>query len=308
MFRLFPIFCAALVVCLVATGSVCAQEPPANWPSSAPEERGVGFYFAMYKLFLLVIPVMLWAQTTGWIAKDLDEFSSAIKQSPLVWQPVVIFTFLGVFLVLGITIPIFAIGYFLVVVAWAAPLFTYLFLRDAKVGEDRRILTPAGMQRLAVSIVKGGKQKEKAPQMPWELGPPVDLTAVGPNSATNQAAQIEARQSPVYISVKMLIADALQARAEKIRLEYTADAVGVRYMIDGVWIPANPKVHEKSLSIQRSAMRCSWFSNASPRSIRKIVVRSKRENSKRGWSRTNTTPFSSVREHRPAKWRCLRSF
>jgi type II secretory ATPase GspE/PulE/Tfp pilus assembly ATPase PilB-like protein len=43
----------------------------------------------------------------------------------------------------------------------------------------------------------------------------------------------------------MMLAEAIDQRADKIMLDYTADAVAVRYQIDGVWHNANPKVHEK---------------------------------------------------------------
>jgi len=45
--------------------------------------------------------------------------------------------------------------------------------------------------------------------------------------------------------VKYLLADAITQRAERVMLEYTQDAVAVRYQIDGVWHNVTPKVHEK---------------------------------------------------------------
>jgi hypothetical protein len=42
-----------------------------------------------------------------------------------------------------------------------------------------------------------------------------------------------------------LLADAIAQRADKVMLDYTADAVAVKYEIDGLWHNANPKVHEK---------------------------------------------------------------
>jgi type II secretory ATPase GspE/PulE/Tfp pilus assembly ATPase PilB-like protein len=60
----------------------------------------------------------------------------------------------------------------------------------------------------------------------------------------NQSASIDARQSPAYVPVKFLLADALTQRADKIMLDFTADAVGIRYQIDGIWHNAMPKVRD----------------------------------------------------------------
>jgi type II secretory ATPase GspE/PulE/Tfp pilus assembly ATPase PilB-like protein len=72
----------------------------------------------------------------------------------------------------------------------------------------------------------------------------VELSPVGPLQMENQAALIEARQSPAYVAVKFLLADGLTQRSDKIMLDYTADAVGIRYQIDGIWHNAMPKVRE----------------------------------------------------------------
>ncbi|MGH8632161.1 MAG: ATPase, T2SS/T4P/T4SS family, partial [Burkholderiales bacterium] len=58
----------------------------------------------------------------------------------------------------------------------------------------------------------------------------------------NQALLIEARQSPAFVSTKIILADALDNRAEKIMLDYTADAVAIRYYVDGIWHNAAPVV------------------------------------------------------------------
>src|SRR5947199_781582 len=61
----------------------------------------------------------------------------------------------------------------------------------------------------------------------------------------NQQALIAARQSSAFIAVKFLLADAIEQRAERIMLDYTQDAVAVRYQVDGVWLNATPKVDPK---------------------------------------------------------------
>jgi type II secretory ATPase GspE/PulE/Tfp pilus assembly ATPase PilB-like protein len=77
-----------------------------------------------------------------------------------------------------------------------------------------------------------------------EQGPPVHLTACGGTETENQAHLIMARQSPGYVLVKELIADAVLRRATRIMLDYSKESVEVRYDVDGVWHPVEPRDRE----------------------------------------------------------------
>jgi len=67
--------------------------------------------------------------------------------------------------------------------------------------------------------------------------PPITLEARGADSdRDNQVNEIKARNSPAFPFVLRLLADALDRRAEIVLLDYTAQAVAVRYQIDGLWL------------------------------------------------------------------------
>lgn len=74
------------------------------------------------------------------------------------------------------------------------------------------------------------------PQLPpHQLGPPVEFKASGEDATQTQANLIMARNNPAFPFVKEMFADAMVKRAEQIMLDYTAQAVGVRYEVDGLW-------------------------------------------------------------------------
>lgn len=77
---------------------------------------------------------------------------------------------------------------------------------------------------------------------PWGMGPPVEMSAVVPLQNLAQSLQIEARQLPGFGLARIFLADAMENRAEKIMLDYTAAGVALRYMVDGVWHNASPMV------------------------------------------------------------------
>lgn len=238
-----------LATAILAVGAEVASAQSA-WPQYTTDTshtivRGPGFYFAIWKLILLLIPFWLWVKTADWIARDLAELGDSMGLPADIWNSVSVFTFPLVFVTLTLGIPIFIVGYLLAIIAYAAPLVAYVVVRNGKVPNEQRVFTPEHIVRSLKNIGKKGAEKDLSPKQPWELGPAVELVPVSPLQTANQAALIEARQNTAFVPVKFLFADAVENRADKILLEYTADAVAVRYMIDGVWHNATPKVHDK---------------------------------------------------------------
>jgi type II secretory ATPase GspE/PulE/Tfp pilus assembly ATPase PilB-like protein len=232
---------AAALLVLAGGGELAAQDA---WPAyTTPFQRGPGFYLALWKIFGLLFIVWLWVKSADWVSRDSLELGEAIGLPARIWNPVIVFSFLLAFL-LAVTIPFFAAGGLLALLAFAGPFITYVALRNSKVTDEQKVFTPAHLKNWFANLGKR-QRRSRGAQHAWQMGPQVELAAVGPLQMENQQALIEARQSPAYVSVKYLLADALAQRADKIMLDFTPDAVGVRYLIDGVWHNAAPKVHEK---------------------------------------------------------------
>ena len=117
-------------------------------------------------------------------------------------------------------------------------------MRNGRVTEEQRVLTPTHIKRWFASLASGRKKKKVDTLTAHEQGPPVQLSACGGSETENQAHLIMARQSPGYVFVKELVADSLTRRADRVMLDYTKEAVGVRYEIDGVWHNVEPRDRE----------------------------------------------------------------
>ena len=249
MFRnLIRLFLAAALVL------VCASVLPAQWRDAPPSDvsgddilRGPGFYLPIWKLMLMWIMFLIWVRSTDWISRDSVEMGRSIGMHYYVWNPITVFTFLAVFMLAVLNVPIFLASYPFLAIAWIAPFLTYVLMRNGKVRADQRVLTPAHLKEWFANLGKKQKKKE-APKHPWELGPAVELIATTPLQQQNQALVIEARQSPAYVATKTILADAFDNRAERIMLDYTAQAVSIRYQVDSVWHNAAPKVNEKPVT------------------------------------------------------------
>jgi type II secretory ATPase GspE/PulE/Tfp pilus assembly ATPase PilB-like protein len=246
MIRTLMLF-AAVFLALSAGGELLAQDAWPAYSTGNPDPnaivRGPGSYFALWKLIFLAVIFFAWVKSVDWVGRDTAQMGEAIGMPPKIWNPVVVFPFLLGFLA-AITIPFFIAGWGFMLLTYAVPFGVYVAMRNGRVTGEQKVFTPDHIKNILGNLGKR-EQKERETKHAWQSGPPVELTAVGPLQMENQQAMIEARQSEGYVPLKYLIADALPQRAERIMLEFTQDAVGVRYQIDGMWHSVTPKVHPK---------------------------------------------------------------
>lgn len=198
---------------------------------------GPGFYFSVWKLALLILLFLLWVATTDWVNRDILEHDFDYK----VWNPVVVFSFLGA-LLLALLIPIFFVGLPLVILAWAIPLGVYIGFRNRHVDISERVLTKAHFRRLVAQLAKpAGMKIEAEPVDPRDAGIPLTLAGRGgPTPRDDNARLLAARQAPGYNDLRHLLYDAIKRRSESVLLDYTQQGVTRRYLVDGVWIQGDP--------------------------------------------------------------------
>jgi type II secretory ATPase GspE/PulE/Tfp pilus assembly ATPase PilB-like protein len=237
----------AAVALLVGLGAGDARADGGQWPAFQPPPtpgsafRGPGDYLSWIKILAAWLVFLLWVGTTDWLSTDAQD----LKLDFLRWNPIVFGTFMAAFVLLWV-IPSFWIGFPLLVIAYVAPLATYIIHRNSKVENNVRVLTPEHLRYwFATRLNKMGMKLEAEKRDPHETGPPVKVFARGgPDEATNNARLLMARQSPGLRTAREIVADALAGRATAIMLDYSQEATGVRTMIDGVWIPWEPRTRE----------------------------------------------------------------
>jgi type II secretory ATPase GspE/PulE/Tfp pilus assembly ATPase PilB-like protein len=226
---------AVLAVCLFAETALAQTNTwprmplDVNDPNSMP--RGPGGYFSWLKLGLVMAVYLSWVRTTEWANRDCQTLGLPYS----VWNLVVAGPFLAG-LVAVLTIPLFAAGFAVYVLAWLIPLVVYVVKHNSVVEPQERVMTPAHLRYvLARQIQKLGVDVGTEAKAAHEKGTPVVFEALGGTHQQNQSNIISARQSPGYLQAKELVAELVRQRAEKGMLDFTRDAVAVRFQIDGVW-------------------------------------------------------------------------
>ena len=108
------------------------------------------------------------------------------------------------------------------------------------------------------------RKKKTDDLAPWEMGPPVHFTATNGTAEQNQASMIKSRQSMGIVTAKEVVADGLNKRAERIMLDYSREAVAVRYDIDGVWHQA-PPINREAGDLMLAVLKVTAILNVNER-------------------------------------------
>jgi type II secretory ATPase GspE/PulE/Tfp pilus assembly ATPase PilB-like protein len=237
------VICALALFLLALAAS---QAWAADWPAFQPEPkpgsnfRGPGSYLNWVKILVFWLIFLAWVKTTDWVSIDCQE----IKLDYLRWNPIVFGSFmLAVLLVWLIPSLSFWIALPLLLIAFIAPLTTYIIYRNSRVDNNKRVLTAEHLRYWsATNLNKLGMKIQAEKPDPHEVGPPVKLMAHGaPDATTDNARLLMARQSVGMLPAREILAEGMVGRATSFMLDYTPQGVTVRTLIDGVWIPHEPR-------------------------------------------------------------------
>ena len=201
--------------------------PPTNFA------RGGGFYLDPWKLLSVWILFLCWVRSADWISQD----SQQLNFRWTMWNSITFFSFF-VTLLLFFMIPVFFAGITLLLIAYVAPLATYVTIRNKQVrSSSDKVFTGRHLKRVIARKMNAiGIKMAGADDDPRDAGPQIQYKAQGAaNDSENSINQIKARQHVAYMPSRELVDDALQQRATHVMLDYTPQSVGVRYQVDGVW-------------------------------------------------------------------------
>jgi type II secretory ATPase GspE/PulE/Tfp pilus assembly ATPase PilB-like protein len=235
--RVAAIVALGAVLVAIGAGQAWAGEWAPYTPSPTPGSnfRGPGFYLNWMKVLACWGVFLAWVKTTDWVSIDCQE----VKLDYLRWNPIVFGTFLAAMVLVWLIPSLsFWLAFPLLLIAYIAPLATYIIYRNGKVDNNRRVLTPEHLRYwIATHLGKLGVKMEAEKLDPHEAGPPVKVFAHGgPDEPTNNARLLLARQSPGLLTAREILAEGLMGRATAFMLDYTAQSVALRTMIDGVWL------------------------------------------------------------------------
>lgn len=233
-FRIILLIAVVGVLLSAGAGTLLAADGDWSGYTLPKDFRGPGNYLSVFKIVGSWLVFLLWVYTTNWVSIDCQE----LKLNYLRWNPIVFGTFMAAFVLLWL-IPNFWIGLFLLIVAYVAPLASYIVIRNKSVTNEKRVLTGEHLRYwFATNLNKVGFKFSVERKDPRESGAPVKLVAIdGPDERTDTARLMLARQSAGFGLAREILAEGFAGRATAIMLDYTQQGVAVRTMVDGMWVP-----------------------------------------------------------------------
>jgi type II secretory ATPase GspE/PulE/Tfp pilus assembly ATPase PilB-like protein len=225
----------AVLVAFFAVGAGTLLAADGGWSGVTLDKnfRGPGNYLNLLKVVAAWLLFLLWVYTTDWLSTDCQDLKLNYQQ----WNPIVVGAFLVGFVLLWL-MPSFWIGFPLLLISYAAPLTTYIIIRNKSVDNNQRVMTPEHLRFFFATVLnKLGMKVSTERADPQEIGLTVTLKASGgADERTNTARLLMARQSTGFRTAREILGNCMDGRASAIMLDYTQQGATIRSMVDGVWL------------------------------------------------------------------------
>ncbi|MBO7726443.1 MAG: Flp pilus assembly complex ATPase component TadA [Thermoguttaceae bacterium] len=195
-----------------------------------------GHFFSAAKLVLLMLVFWIWVATTTWVNNDAQRL---VDLHRVEWNTAQVAPFPIAFLLI-LFIPVFWIGYPVLVLSWFIPLCTYIVHRNSGVLDADKVMTPDHLVFLLKRLF--GMDVSKPKPMAYMTGAPIEITSWGKHVSdeAKQGRTIAARnQQPGFNHFKEMVYQAIRYNAMMIRVTNSPSQAGISFFIDGVWIPMN---------------------------------------------------------------------
>ncbi len=235
---------AALAAALVFLAGPLLAQAAEPWPDLPPEftARGPGFYLSWFKILAGWLVFVAWVFTSDWVNRDCH----AQHHNHQRWNSLIFGVFLAAFLLTWL-LPWFWLSLPLLLVAYVAPLAAYIAHRNQAAPPHEQVLTQDHFYFLFASVSrKAGVKVELERPAPVDRGCNLTLKARGgPSPRDEDVRLLTARQTPGFLAARQLVCHGLESRAAAIMLDFRAQAVGLKYQIDGIWIETEAIAREQ---------------------------------------------------------------
>lgn len=184
-----------------------------------------GAYFSWWKLLLIVLTFLVWVRNADWVNQDIVKIEREAELNTGIWNLLSVLALLGGFFA-AISIPIFWIGFPLMLVATLVPFFWYRIVRSGKLKESQSLRRKLSPKQFA---------SESSVELAQDQGVEMNINAAGVSDSDRSAALIRARQSAGFVDFKELLHQAMIKRADYIQIDYTQTQAAPRLFVDGTW-------------------------------------------------------------------------
>lgn len=177
--------------------------------------------------------LLLWIKSANWINQDAIQNKLDYRK----WNTIHFFPVMIVFL-MSLLLPLpfaFFISLPVLILAWLIPFFIYVGHRNAIMMDDDKVFTRPHLRAwfsgtLAPVGIKIASERKT------DQGPALELVPMGGATERDDSVHLlTAKQSPGFLGVRVLLQDTIARKSSSVMLDFTREAVSVRYQLDGFW-------------------------------------------------------------------------
>jgi len=190
-----------------------------------------GGFAALWKILAAIIIYLAWVFSTDWMSTDCIRYGFNGKK----WIPTAYGAFWGG-MILFWAIPFFWVSYLFLVAGWVVPLAMFVRMHNQDLSSGEQVLTPEHLRFVFARLMSyvGVKVDTKVRDR-HEVGFPVVLNPHGKNKVDTEQWRIQARAHAGFPNAREIISKLMVVHPEGFMLDYTANGVTSRYLLDGVW-------------------------------------------------------------------------
>ena len=191
---------------------------------------GGNAYLSWWKLALVVLTFVFWVRNADWINQDSVKLADGTSIVPQFWNLMNVGVGLAGFFA-AISIPIFWVGYPLLLLASLVPLISYLFVRKKQLSVN---------QGLRQRVSGKGYQDSDGDGLAQDEGVELSFSPAGDTDVLRKSALIKARQSEGFVPLKEMLFDGKAKRADIIQIDYSQTQAVAKMFVDGTWHATAP--------------------------------------------------------------------
>jgi type II secretory ATPase GspE/PulE/Tfp pilus assembly ATPase PilB-like protein len=225
---------AQVAIPAVAHGSVPSIGGTAPLSSSLlpvlAAATGGNAYLSWWKLALVVLTFVFWVRNSDWINQDSVKLADGTAIDPQFWNLMNVGVGLAGFFA-AISIPIFWVGYPLLLLASLLPIICYKFVRKKQLSEN---------QGLRQRVSGKGYQDDQGEVLAQDEGVELNFSPAGDTDVLRKSALIKARQSAGFVPLKEMLFDGKAKRADIIQIDYSQAQAAAKMFVDGTWHTTAP--------------------------------------------------------------------
>ena len=223
-----------------------ASDAPAPEPvdpgAPSPVKLKNGGYFSIAKILALLFIYLLWVKSTDWLSADAVQFKKDWKK----WNAIVVGAFVVSF-VIALLLPWFWAGMTLVILAYLVPFILYVRYRNEDMNPADMVFTRDHLRHFfAEKISRIGVKVDPKAKDKFTTGCAANLTSHTNVERQREMRRIQAHAHEGFMDARKMIAELMTNQPEATMLDFAANGVNVRHLLDGVWHPGEPLERETS--------------------------------------------------------------